>query len=104
MTDKTGGAAFPHEDKTQANFAIPIPEVFYQPYQMSLRDWFAGQALAQAVLDYGEPSGHPVTGQRKDRGNPVLPYASKGVGTREEIIARQAYRYADALLSARDEG
>jgi hypothetical protein len=68
---------------------------------LSLRDWFAGQALQQAVLDYGEPNGHPVTGQRKDRGNPVLPYASKGVGTREEIIARQAYRYADAMLAAR---
>lgn len=91
---KTAGAAFPACNEANVNGTMG----------MTLRDWFAGLALPQAVLDYGEPSGHPVTGQRKDRGNPVLPYASKGVGTREEIIARQAYRYADALLSAREAG
>lgn len=100
MTDKTGWAAF----LVHGGLPGDDPRNQILGGGLTIRDWFAGQALAQAVLDYGEPSGHPVTGQRKDRGNPVLPYASKGVGTREEIIARQAYRYADALLSARDEG
>jgi hypothetical protein len=62
-----------------------------------LRDWFAGQALPQAVEDY----------DRKTRGvmdtkNPVLPWATAATGTREQIIAHQAYRYADAMLAARE--
>jgi hypothetical protein len=69
---------------------------------MSLRDWFAGQALPQAVMDYGEPSCTSSAGQRRDRGNPILPWAAQATGTREEIIARQAYRYADAMLAARE--
>lgn len=66
---------------------------------MTLRDYFAGQALPQAVEDYGEPN--CGSGQRKNHGNPVLPYSAPACGTREEIIARQAYRYADAMLQAR---
>ena len=66
----------------------------------SLRDWFAGQAFSQAVEDYGQPDVLKSSGQRRDRGNPILPY-SNGMMTREEIIAGQAYRYADAMLEAR---
>lgn len=71
------------------------------PPAVSLRDYFAAAALPQAVEDYGEPGNGAATKQRRDRGNPVLPYAATGAGSREEIIARQAYRYADAMLSAR---
>ncbi|CAJ1391692.1 unnamed protein product [Effrenium voratum] len=69
---------------------------------MSMRDYFAAHALPQAVLDYGEPSSAISAGQRRDRGNPVVPYATAATGTREEIIARQAYRYADAMLAVRE--
>lgn len=83
----------------------PIGEDCGKPYGhedgMTLRDWFAGQALSQAVEDYGQPDMMKSSGQRRDRGNPVLPYATAGTMTREQIIAMQAYRYADAMLEAR---
>jgi hypothetical protein len=66
---------------------------------MSLCDWFAGQALDQAVQDYDRMGRTPYT-----KGDRLLPYEAKALGTREEIIARQAYRYADAMLKARREG
>ena len=95
MTDKqTGGPAFPLQ--------FIGPEFEPGHAGMTLRDWFATNALPQAVLDYGEPSATSSAGQRRDRGNPVLPYATKGAGTREQIIARQAYRYADAMLAERE--
>jgi hypothetical protein len=90
-----GGAAFPRG---------PIGEDCDKPYGhqkgMTLRDWFAGQALPQAVEDYGQPEHMKSTGQRRDRGNPVLPYATAEM-SREQIIALQAYRYADAMIAAR---
>ncbi len=63
---------------------------------MPLRDWFAGKALPQSVEDY----------DRKTRGvhdvkTNVLPWACEATGSRESIIARQAYRYADAMIAAR---
>lgn len=73
----------------------------YEQDGMSLLDYMAAAALPQAVLDYGEPSACSSSGQRRDRGNPVLPYAATGSGTREEIIARQAYKYAYAMIAAR---
>jgi hypothetical protein len=78
-----GGPAFAHGNPDQGGDA-----------GMSSRDYIAVAALPQSVLDYGEPANNASTGQRRDRGNPVLPYASAGSGTREEIIARQAYKYA----------
>ena len=88
--NEQGGAAFPipHSDKPGS------PEC---EWGMSLRDWFAGQALPQAVEDYGTPG----IRSRDDHGNRITPYSSKGAGTREQIIARQAYKYADAMLDAR---
>lgn len=65
------------------------------------RDEFAGQALNQAVEDYGQPTHGNGSQQRRNLGNPVLPYSASRVGSREEIIARQAYRYADAMIAAR---
>jgi hypothetical protein len=86
-----GGPAFAHGNPEQGGDA-----------GMSLRDYFAGEALPQAVADYGEPHNTLSSGQRRDRGNPVLPYAASGSGTREEIIAAQAYKYADAMLVVRN--
>jgi pullulanase/glycogen debranching enzyme len=81
-------------DETEYAFPLAVPNEFFAAHDgMTLRDWFASQALPQSVLDY----------DRKDnRANKILPYATKGVGTREEIIACQAYRYADAMLKARN--
>ena len=86
-----GGPAFP--------LATTPDTVDY--HGMSLRDWFAGQAFSQAVDDYGQPEMMKSTGQRRDRGAPVLPYATAEMA-REMIIARHAYRYADAMLKARE--
>jgi hypothetical protein len=86
-----GGPAFAHGNTEQGG-----------DVGMSLRDYYAGQALPDAVKDYGEPSSQSSSGQRRNHGNPILPYSSYGSGTREEIIARQAWKYADAMLSQRD--
>ncbi len=87
---KDGGPAFPTEGYSfEEDMDIVHPG-------MSLRDWFAGQALPQAILDYDRQT---RTGPAQ--GDYVLPYTTKAIGTREDIIARQAYRYADALLTAR---
>lgn len=65
-----GGPAFPNAvDLPQfANFAIQRG--------MSLRDWFAGQAMAGML-------------------------ASPECGGRNEVIAKSAYNIADAMLAAR---
>jgi len=63
---------------------------------MTIRDWFAGQALSEAIQDYDRKT-RAVMGEKVN----VLPWATKSTGTREQIIARHAYRYADAMLEAR---
>lgn len=87
------------------DYVYPIAGTCGEHWQpgMSLLDYFAAAALPQAVEDYGEPSGSGRNRQRTDHGNPVLPYSAKAVGAREEIIARQAYRYAKAMMRARAE-
>lgn len=85
--------------------AFPIPAVgtaeggisYAAEAGMSLRDWFAGQALPEAVADYDRRS---RVGAYCDPEH-VLPYATEAIGTREQIIARQAYHYADAMIAAR---
>lgn len=91
------------EDTHACDYAYPVApgDVQYWQPGMTLRDYMAAAALPQAVLDYGEPANGSSAGQRRDRGNPVTPYATSGAGTREEIIARQAYKYADAMMRAR---
>ena len=94
MKTDESGPAFP------GGIAVGVAGDIYESGRgMSLRDWFAGQALSAAVEDY----------DRKTRGvndtkDNVLPWACKGTGTREQIIARQAYLYADAMLAAREGG
>ena len=82
------------DDVHPCDYAFPVApgDVPYWQPGMSLRDYMATASLQQAVEDY----------TRKDHtGNPLLPHAAKPIGTREDIIARQAYRYADAMLKAR---
>jgi hypothetical protein len=86
-TKDTGGPAFPTSLNPDGPFG-----------GMTLRDYFAGQALPEAVEDYDRKSRR--AGDMKEN---VLPWACKALGTREEIIARQAYRYADAMLRERAE-
>jgi hypothetical protein len=73
MTDEhhTGGSAYPHDAEWHEG-----REVWAAEKGMTLRDWFAGQALA----------GIAATGSSS-------PY---------EKDAEQAYRYADAMLVARN--
>ena len=77
--DLPGGPAFP----------ISIPGVGDNGCPgMSLRDWFAGQALAALIDRWGKsaiPSEDEIARSRRDRS-----------------IARFAYRAADAMLSERD--
>lgn len=71
MTDmKDGGPAFPVEQKHDDG------TLFYASKGMSLRDWFAGQALAGLIAN------------------------TKTVGT-EADLADDSYKYADAMLAAR---
>jgi hypothetical protein len=50
---------------------------------MSLRDWFAGQALAAVIAD-------ATAGGNVD-----------GTGTVYDMLSQAAYRFADAMLAAR---
>jgi hypothetical protein len=75
MNDKlpTGGPAFPFAATDQINIAM-------QASGMTLRDWFAGQALA-------------IVHRRFDDGSHL----------RLEDIAMQAYFIADAMIAEREE-
>lgn len=78
---KDGGPAFP--------VVAPYGEVFSG---MSLRDWFAGQALANPQLC----SGMVPDWQLK------VWWPNRLDITKAEIAAKQAEEYADALLSQRE--
>ena len=86
MTDKidNGGPAFPMigEGPNAPHFAEG----------MSLRDWFAGQALANAAL---------CTGLAKDYELRDW-FGGRGGITRAEVIAKQAGIYADAMIAERN--
>lgn len=86
-----GGAAFPVSETLRQDGE----RIIHAETGMSLRAYYAGQALPAAVEDYDR-----VTRCAGGFREPALPYATKAVGTREEIIARQAVKYADALIAA----
>jgi hypothetical protein len=67
-----GGPAFPLQPAS-------TPEMCY--LGMSLRDWFAGQALGGLILGYTHAYGSPTSAT-------------------DEIV-KEAYRYADAMIAAR---
>lgn len=69
MSEKYGGPAFPHQYKDVCGAEWIFPG-------MTLRDWFAGQALPQAM----------------------------GESPTKDLAATLAYQMADAMLKARVEG
>lgn len=73
-----GGPAFPliEEDENGAKFQI---------YGMSLRDWFAGQAIGAVI--------------RQCAGDQAVSLDSR---TPEQYFADKAFGIADAMLSARE--
>jgi hypothetical protein len=72
-----GGPAFPFEYEMSVGLGR-VPHT-----GMSLRDWFAGQALA-GMLDFSECTSYDISGNAS------------------ADIARTAYRIADALLQSRE--
>ena len=81
MTDNIddGGPAFPTKPNTQPGF--------YLHHGMSLRDWFAGQALPAVIAATGAGQHMPAT---RDSDTHI-----------EFAITRDAYFIADAMLAAR---
>lgn len=75
MANKDGGPAFPSVGE---GFDNPL----YSAPGMTLRDWFAGQAMAAFIAGHGAAGG------------PQPP--------RPGIAARAAYKYADAMLAGRE--
>ncbi len=75
--DKHGGQAFP---------VPPANSTSWPKQGMTLRDYFAGQALAGWLASYPTDSEHPVT---------------TGVAV---TVAECSYQLADAMLAARSKG
>ena len=74
MTKKTGGPAFPTSDWY-------VNEKAYKMHGMTLRDYFAAKALQGMIVANGDSNGY-------------LEYE-------EEMVAKNAYKLADAMLEAR---
>ena len=74
-TGRDGGAAFPCDSRESATFS-----------GMTLRDYFAGQALAGFVSRVGW---HGMTMEERDEAG---------------LLALVAYEFADAMLTEREEG
>jgi hypothetical protein len=66
--------------------AFPVPDAYDRIYGMSLRDWFAGQAMA-GILGGGFAD--------------TIPHYDLNGG---RAAAAFAYQYADAMLAARKGG
>ena len=78
-TLKDGGTAFPHDGRDNGPGNIKG-----RPHDgMTLRDWFAGQALAGLLAAPTEPE-------------------EKTFAKVLKTYSRNAYRYADAMLAARE--
>lgn len=75
MTTDDGGSAFPSPEQRDADGN----GIFAAEYGMSLRDWFAGQALAMSASSYVN-----------------LPDSAA-------LLAKRSYMVADAMLAARTE-
>jgi len=87
MTDKTGGSAFPLATgsvETTGDRGQKIVIVRELDRGMSLRDWFAGQALA----------GNLEQGSRDNMDDQYW--------HRPSVVAERAYAVADAMLAERD--
>lgn len=74
-----GGPAFPVREAERFNPENNETHAIEQHWGMSLRDWFAGQALAGMLSSDGRPTG-------------------------DQAKAEWAYDLADAMLRARNKG
>lgn len=82
MDDKSGGSAFPTAgDEVHA----------FDP-GMSLRDYFAGQALSNSAICTGEAKQYELDAWFGKYATSI---------TRRQIVAKQAAAYADAMLAER---
>ena len=79
MTDKTGGAASPHQH-CEPHGSPCAPEA-----GMTLRDWYIGQSIGAIII--------ACKNDTREKGE-----------THEQMFARKAAAVADALLSAREAG
>lgn len=84
-----GGPAFPISSPSGA------PEYMSARDGMTLRDWFAGQALPQAIALVSSPDGASEVVKLANREG-----TDKGVAT-VVVVAQMAYGFADAMLAAR---
>lgn len=85
MTDalNDGGNAFPADNTANTNGTMG----------MTLRDWFAGQALHNPAICTGAASEYDI----------VAWFGPSKYGIeKSEIVAKQAFEYADALLEERE--
>lgn len=73
-----GGSAFPVPPE-RVNMVWDNAHWSYADRGMTLRDYFAGQALHGILMNY----------------------TTEKFGATEEMVARYAYRYADAMLAER---
>jgi hypothetical protein len=85
-----GGPAFPHMKRPRPDFGSGVSETFTDG-GMSLRDWFAGQALPAVITATAAGQHHPIPLYTGKGDNPKL----------EAAIARDAYAMADAMIEAR---
>lgn len=75
---KDGGPAFPVHERHAVLRESGWRDEWLAVGGMSLRDWFAGQALTGVVADWGETAFMP------------------------DVMANRAYRLADAMLRVRE--
>jgi hypothetical protein len=85
--NNTGGPAFPSADFEHHEYA-----------GMTLRDYFATHA-SEEDIKYWQPMGVEVTKVRELGNGSKQIYAAPGMFTREQA----RYRYADAMLKAREQ-
>jgi hypothetical protein len=84
---KDGGPAFP-----EAVAVSPAGDLYYSANPgMTLRDWFAGQAISNAAICTGSAPEYEL----------LRWFGPRGGITRAEIVAAQAHDYADAMLAER---
>lgn len=75
-----GGSAYPHKEKILDHNAYPSPEYFEVAHKgMTLRDYFAGQALVGLAI------------------------AFKDTTHVDHLVADIAYRFADAMIEERSQ-
>jgi hypothetical protein len=89
----TGGPAFPRNILDHGHNVTTIHES-----GMSLRDYFAAHA-SEEDIKYWQPMGVMVTQVRELRNGSKQLYEAPGMYTREQA----RYRYADAMLAAREQ-